>query len=128
MATTNWAEADVFQNRYPRTFRILQDLVLAMEKCAKDYGKKSLFGKDKGVAALQKFGVALTETLQAMVEDNIVSRTDSPSVIRLQLIKMIERFAQVFPNWHVSYAFANEFFVNRADVAEDIIKQKSIYL
>lgn len=128
MATTNWASADLFYEEYPRTFRFLQDLVLAMEECAKNIGKKSFFGKDKGLIAVEKFEKALTSTLLAMVADGIISKNDSPSEIRLHLLNMIKLFASVFPNWQLAYVFAYTFFERTAETAEKKIKEIMMFM
>lgn len=51
MATTDWASAAAFQSECPHTFNALQHLVMAMAGVANNRGKKSFFGRDKGLAA-----------------------------------------------------------------------------
>jgi len=55
METTNWDTADIFQNECPHTFNSLQHLVMSMAKVFNNRGKKSIFGKDKGLAAYKSF-------------------------------------------------------------------------
>ena len=45
---TNRAAELVFQAAYGDATKQLLDLVMAAEKAFDDYGKKSIFGKDKG--------------------------------------------------------------------------------
>lgn len=85
-------------------------------------GKKSLFGKDKGLAAYKKFEDKFKDTLLAMVLDGILERNASPSRARETLVEAIDVFAAAFPNWQDAYAFAKEFLVDSAKVAEDRIQ------
>ena len=54
MATTDWDLAGTFQTRFPHTFNALQKLVMAMAAYEKNRGKKTLFGKDKGIGCIQE--------------------------------------------------------------------------
>lgn len=122
MATTNWTTAAAFQASFPHTFNSLQHLVMAMADFANSRGKKSFFGKDKGLVAYKKFEDKFRDTLLAMVLDGIIERNAPPLRARTELIKAIELFAATFPNWQEAYAFANEFLVDSAEVAEDRIQ------
>jgi hypothetical protein len=122
MATTNWTTAEAFQANCPHTFNALQHLVMAMADFAKSRGKKSFFGRDKGLAAYKKFEEKFKDTLLAMVLDGVVERNAAPSRVRTELIKAIELFAATFPNWQEAYSFSNEFLVDSAAVAEDRIQ------
>ncbi len=123
MATTDWDMAGSFQARFPHTFNSLQKLVMAMAKFQKNRGKKTIFGKDKGLEAYQHFEDVLWDTLQAMVLDRAVSPLDSAEVVRESLVEMIGAFAEVFPNWQDAYSFAQEYFVDDAENAEARITQ-----
>ena len=122
MATTNWTTAEAFQANLPHTFNALQHLVMAMTDFVNSRGKKSLFGKDKGLAAYKKLEEKLKDTLLAMVLDGIMERNAAPSHARNELMKAIDVFAATFPNWQEAYSFANEFLVESAAVAEDRIQ------
>lgn len=123
MATTDWDLAGTFQTRFPHTFNALQKLVMAMAAYEKNRGKKTLFGKDKGLNAYKKFESVLQDTLLAMVVDGAVARNISAKECRETLTEMIASFAEVFPNWHDAYLFADEYFMHNATVAEDRIQQ-----
>ena len=122
MATTNWTTAEAFQANFPHTFNSLQHLVMSMADFANSRGKKSFFGNDKGLAAYKKFEDKFRDTLLAMVLDGLIERNAAPSRTRTELIKAIELFAATFPNWQEAYAFANEFLVDSATVAENRIQ------
>ncbi len=122
MATTDWDLAGNFQTRFPHTFNSLQQLIMAMAAYQKNRGKKTLFGKDKGLGAYKKFESSLKDTLLAMVLDGVVARNVSGKECRETLTEMIAAFAEVFPNWQDAYSFADEYFINNAQSAEDVIK------
>jgi hypothetical protein len=85
-------------------------------------GKKTLFGRDKGLVAYKKFEDKFKDTLLAMVLDGVIERNATPAQARARLIEAIDVFAVTFPNWKDAYAFANEFLVDSAAVAEDRIQ------
>jgi len=122
MATTDWASAAAFQSECPHTFNALQHLVMVMAGVANNRGKKSFFGRDKGLAAYKKFEEQFRDTLLAMVLDRLIERNAPPSRARTELIAAIELFAAMFPNWQDAYAFASEFLVQSPAVAEDRIQ------
>lgn len=122
MATTDWATAGVFQAQAPHTFNALQHLVMSMADFANNRGKKSFFGRDKGLSAYKKFEDKFRDTLLAMVLDGVIERNAAPSLARTRLIEAIGAFEAVFPNWQDAYAFAKEFLVESAAIAEDRIR------
>lgn len=122
MATTDWDRAETFQEECPHTFNSLQHLVMAMAKVSKNQGKKSFFGKDKGLIAYKTFEEKLRDTILAMVLDGVIKRNSSPTDVRKMLIRGIQLFATAFPNWQDAYHYANEYFINSATVAEDRIE------
>lgn len=122
MATTDWNLASEFGEEYPHTFTALQGFVMGMADFANSRGKRSLFGRDKGLAAYKKFEDKLRDTILAMVIDGIIKRNAEPSEVREKLIEAIELFSATFPNWQDAYAFAHEFLVVDAPIAEDRIK------
>lgn len=93
-----------------------------MADFAHSRGKKTLFGRDKGLSAYKKVEEKFKDTLLAMVLDRVIERNTPPSHARTELIKAIEVFAATFPNWQEAYTFANEFLVDSAAVAEDRIQ------
>jgi len=126
MATTDWDLAGTFQTKFPHTFNALQKLVMAMAAYEKNRGKKTLFGKDKGLDAYKKFEAVLKDTLLAMVVDGAVARNIGAKECRETLTEMIAAFAEVFPNWQDAYSFAEDYFVQNAATAEDRIQQMLI--
>jgi len=123
MATTDWDLAGTFQTRFPHTFNSLQKLVMAMAAYEKNRGKKTLFGKDKGLNAYKKFEDVLRDTLLAMVVDGAIARNVGARECRETLTEMIGAFAEVFPNWQDAYSFAENYFIHNAETAEARIQQ-----
>ncbi len=122
MATTNWENAETYQARYPHTFNALQHLTMAMADYANRRGKKSILGRDKGLAAYKKFEDKFRDTLLAMVVDGVIARNAAAAEARRSLVEAIQMFEATFPNWQDAYGFAHEFLVESPEVAEDRIK------
>jgi hypothetical protein len=122
VATSNLDLAEAYRDHYPHTFGSLQYLVPAMAKVFNNRGKFTVFRKDKGVAAYKKFEAKLADTILAMVLDRIIARNAQPSEIRENLIRALEEFETVFPNWQDAYTFGKEYFVDSPTVAEDRIR------
>ena len=122
MATTNWTTAAELQAACPHTYNALQHLVMAMADFKKRRGKKSLFGRDKGLAAYKNFENKLEDTLLSLVLDGAIPRNADPHTAREALIHAIVAFKKSFPNWQDAYSFAHEFLVESAEVAEDRIR------
>lgn len=122
MATTDYSALPVLQDAIPHTFNSLQKFVMAMAKFQKNKGKKTLFGKDKGREAWENFEQELKKTMTSMFLDGVVNRSASPDQVRQKLIECIGVFAAVFPNWQDAYGFAEEFFVDDEETANDVIK------
>jgi hypothetical protein len=128
MATSSWSNAAIFQATAPHTFNALQHLVMAMADFASARGKRTLFGRDKGLAAYKRFEEKLRDTLLAMVLDGVIVRNVAPGQAREKLIEAIQLFAATFPNWRDAYAFADEYLVRSRAVAEDRIQSAMRWL
>ena len=121
MTTTNWLNAEMFQTECPHTFNAVQHLVMSMAVVSKNQWKKSLFGRDKGLAAYKTFEEKLGDSVLAMVLDGAIERNAPASEVREKLILAIELFASAFPNWPDAYLFADSYFIGSATAAEDRI-------
>jgi len=89
----------------------------------KKKNKKTLFGKDKGVAAYENFEEALKGTLLAMVMDSVVTRGADAKEYREKLVDLIGDFADVFPNWKDAYSFAGNYFIQNPEKSEKVIQK-----
>jgi hypothetical protein len=94
----------------PHTFNALTKLVMAMADVAKNVGKKTLFGRDKGQELYAKMLQALKVTVQSMVLDGVIRESTSTEGVARELEKKLEEFAMAFPNWQDAYGFAAMFF------------------
>jgi hypothetical protein len=94
----------------PHTYNALQKLVMAMAGISKNAGKKTFFGRDKGLEAYSKFRVSLKATIQCMVLDGIISESSITNEVMTALIHKIQEFQMAFPNWQDAYAVASWFF------------------
>lgn len=102
--------AELMQRQSPHTFNALTKLVMAMADVAKNAGKKTLFGRDKGQLSYAAFLTQLKATVQCMVLDGLVSEaTPSSEVGELLHAKLLE-FSLAYPNWQDAYGFAAQFF------------------
>ena len=115
MPVTDYARARLLQVTQPNTTAALTWLVPAMEKVARNWGKRSLFGRDKGAEAARKYEEALIKTLYAMTADGLVHRSDEPETFRTCLIQAMRQFAFAYPNWQDAYTFFETIFVEEAD-------------
>ena len=121
MATSDWEMASAFQERFPHTFNAMQKLVPAMAGFQRKRGRKTLFGRDKGLEALRKFDSALSDTVLSMVMDDVIARNSDPDECLEAVKGMIGMFAETFPNWPDAYTYAHEYFVVDEGVARDRI-------
>ena len=94
----------------PNTHGALTFMVPAMESAAKNAGKKSFFGADKGAKALANFLDTFKRAVHALYDDELVSVEDELSTVFGELSSQLERFAKAYPNWPEAYQFAQFFF------------------
>ena len=90
---------------WPHTHNSLQNLVMAAEKCTKNAGKKTIFGKDKFYKSKVKFLSVLGLTIHAMMKDELIHSTSSTEIIIEELVAVIDRFSMAYPNWPLAYEF-----------------------
>lgn len=81
-----------------------------MEAAAKNAGKKSFFGADKGAKTLEKFLDTFKKAVLALYADGLVTTADEPMEVFARLSTELEKFAQAYPNWPDAYQFAGFFF------------------
>lgn len=112
---------EVMRKKIPHTHNSLTHLILALEKVTKNTGKKTLFGRDKGVAAYDNLILSIGKTITAMTLDGeITPSTTSPDVVDA-IVHAIKRFSLAYPNWQDAYQFADYIFVEKRSDAIAII-------
>ena len=94
----------------PNTHGALTFMVPAMEGAAKNAGKKSFFGADKGAKALATFLDTFNRAVYPLYDDELVSVDDDLPTVFGALSSQLERFAKAYPNWPEAYQFAQFFF------------------
>lgn len=105
----------------PHTFNALQKLVMAMADVAKNAGKKTFFGRDKGQESYDRFLTVLKVTTQSMVLDRLTKESSSTEHVADILFSKIELFSEAYPNWQDAYGFAVYFFIKNRDDAIAVI-------
>jgi len=122
MATTDWSMAADQQERAPHTYCALQHLVMAMSDVVKKKGKKTLFGRDRGLAAYKTFEQKLRDTILALVLDGLVTRSADSGEVREAICAAVEGFSDAYPNWQDAYGFADHYFSDHKQAAEEQIQ------
>lgn len=103
---------------FPSSNFCMQNLLMAMDNAEKSFGKRTLFGKDKGLPAVEKFMESFKTTLNAMFEEEVLSKGQPPENVAAEFLERLENFAEAYPNWPDAYRFAASFFnaANKANV------------
>ena len=110
----------------PHTYNALTKLVMAMAGVAKNAGKKTFFGRDKGQESYSKFLATLKITLHSMVLDDIIQESTPSEEVLAELESKLQKFKMAFPNWQDAYEFAAMFFEkNRKDALAAIERLRS---
>lgn len=89
----------------PACHLALQKLVPAMADVVNHAGKKSLFGRDKGIDAQLAFVRSLLLCVRAMLIDNLISKQTNGSEILGQLTILVGLFRTAYPNWQEAYIY-----------------------
>jgi len=123
MSDKELAKIMLFQ-MYANTNKPLQVMVLAMASVQKNRGKTSWFGKDKGLAAFEKFVQTIPAVVKGLVNDEIIQTNEPPLQVVREIEEALRTFQTVFPNWQDAYEFSNQFFGERNhQMAIDTLRQ-----
>jgi len=112
---------EVLRIHSPHTYNSLTKLIMAMASVAKNTGKKTLFGKDKGQESYSKFLTTLKVTLQSMVLDSVIKESTPDDQVLTELGKKMTKFSMAHPNWKDAYVYAHHFFVVNEEDAISVI-------
>jgi hypothetical protein len=121
MATTNHQLESMFMGDFPHIANAFCNLVAAMADARNMRGKRSLFGKDKGVIAYKKFETRIQEAFYAMVLDKEIERTSDAKTVREIFFDFLGIMASIYPNWKDAYSFGYGFFVVNSEECEKIL-------
>ena len=109
---TNCAAELVLQAVYQDATKQLLDLVLAAEKAFDDYGKKSIFGKDKGKEAEQKFTAALALAVIALERIGKIRDSKNAEESFTSLQNAMTLVKDAYPNWPRAYKYWDNFYAD----------------
>lgn len=109
---TNRSAEIVFSAVYGSSAKQLLDLVMAAEKAFDDYGKKTIFGKNKGEEAERRFTAALIQAILALEKFGKIrdSKDAEQSFTALQNAMTLVR--EAYPNWPRAYKYWDSFYTN----------------
>lgn len=113
----NDGAARAFHQRSPATFEAMQHLVMALDDCAKNLGRKTLFGRDKSQEYLAKLALQMGRTIVAMRADRLLDSFTEPQAIHELLQTQLNSFFEAFPTWLNAKAFAQAFFTDRMSLS-----------
>ena len=108
---------EFMQMTCPHTLNAMQHLVMAMADFQKNAGKKTFFGRDKGVKSYQNFLQKLRDMLHAMILDRLITEATPTEKVNAEILSKIDLFSRAFPNWHDAYTFAEYYFRTNQDEA-----------
>ena len=95
---------------YGNATKQLLDLVMAAERAFDDFGKTSLFGRNKGKEAERKFTDAFAHAILALERIGKIkdSKDAEESLTALQSAMSLVRVA--YPNWPRAYKYWDDFY------------------
>lgn len=107
---TNRAAELVFEAIYRDAAKELLDLVMAAEKAFDDYGKKSIFGRDKGKDAEGKFTAALVLSILALERIGKIKNSKDAEESLTALNNAMAAVQRAYPNWPRAYKYWEHFY------------------
>ena len=99
---TNKLEESILVARYGSATRELTDLVMAAEKAYNLYGKRSIFGKDKGRDADENLSRAVIRAVSKLAEVGVLSSNELNVQIDA-LRSALKQTQAAYPNWPKAY-------------------------
>lgn len=109
---TNRSAELILQAVYRDATKELLDLVMAAEKAFDDFGKKSIFGKDKGKEAEQKFTAALALAILALERVGKIRDSKNAEESFAALQNAMTLVKEAYPNWPRAYKYWDSFYAD----------------
>ena len=109
---TNRSVELVLSASYGDSTKELLDLVMAAEKAFNDYGKTSIFGRNKGKDSEQKFTYALARAIFALERVGKIKDPNNAEESFTALQNAITIVRRVYPNWPRAYQYWDTFYAN----------------
>lgn len=99
---TNKVEESILVGRYGSATRELTELVMAAEKAYDLFGKRSIFGRDKGREADEQLDKAVIRAVSKLNEIGMLSSDELN--VQIEGLKLAMRQTQAaYPNWPKAY-------------------------
>ena len=95
---------------------------MALAKCAKNRGKVSITGKDKGQAAFVDLMASTDNPLVAMALDLVIDYDASADEIRDKVVDLVGEFSAIYPNWGDAYSTFSQIFVHEKDDCNEMVE------
>lgn len=89
----------------PRSHSAMQNFVMAMADVVNNAGKKSFFGKDKGLAAMERFGKTFQTLLIAMATEGQLGESVTAEDVADRVDILMKVFKDGYPNWQEAYLY-----------------------
>lgn len=109
---TNRSAELVFEASYSSATTQLLDLVMAAERAFDDYGKTTIFGRDKGKDSESKFTAALIQAILALERIGKIRNSKNAEESFVVLQSAMSLIRQAYPNWPRAYKYWDDFYSN----------------
>ena len=96
---------------YPNSMKHLQQLIMDADACAKNYGKKTLFGKDKFEPCFNKFMSTIGICVFALVEDAVLDDPNNVQDAMEALDLALSRCEETYSSWPLAFKFWHEWYL-----------------
>lgn len=110
MATNRSLEV-ILMARYPNTLKHLQQLLMDMESCAKNYGQKTWLGRDRFQPSFDKFMSTIGLCVYGLIMDG---QLDDPedTVGAMEAIDLaLARCKETYTSWPLAFSFWNDYYI-----------------
>lgn len=120
-AVTDYARAHLLEATTPNVSNAWTYEVPALSRYAKNEGKRSLFGRDKGKMAFRKLAEDLYLVVLGLYGDKLLTQGASTDECLLALLHSLVSFKEAYPNWTDAYSVAYRLFVKERDIIKIIL-------
>ena len=100
----------ILQASYGDATKQLTDLIMAAEKAFDDFGRRSLFGRDKGKEAEDKFTAAMMHAIFALERVGRIKNSKDAEESFTALNNAMSLMRKAFPNWPRAYQYWDTFY------------------
>jgi hypothetical protein len=119
---TDWEACNDMELLHPNTLRAWSHAVPALEKFAKNFGRRGFFGQDKGEKAFNLVMEKMLLVVAALYADGLLAAGDPPEKCQWRTVATLAMFKDVFPNWQVAYGAGHRLFVVEGEHLRPILQ------